>query len=80
MLLCGWFPGACGDLQLIRPNAGRAAAPRAHPDRLAADWFRRACDGRLRILLPGRPEMHSQARLENGPRNLSMTKGNRPCP
>ena len=55
MLLCGgWFPGACGDRQLIRPSVGRATASRAHPARLTAEWFLQACDGRLQILLVGR--------------------------
>jgi hypothetical protein len=55
MLLCGgWFLGACGDRQLIRPSAGRASASRADPARLTAEWFRSACDGRPRILLAGR--------------------------
>jgi hypothetical protein len=50
MLLCGgWFPGACGDRQLIRPSVGRAAASRAHPARLTAEWFLQAYDGRLQI-------------------------------
>jgi hypothetical protein len=76
MLLCGdWFPGACGDRQLIRPSVGLAAALRAHPARLTTEWFLQACDGRLQILLAdrlgivngtvtslsGRPKMYSQA-------------------
>ena len=55
MLLCGgWFPGASGDRQLIRPRVGRVSASRAHPARLTAEWFLQACDGRLQILLAGR--------------------------
>jgi hypothetical protein len=68
MLLCGdWFPGACGDRQLIRPSVGRASASHAHLGRPPAEWFRPACDGRLQILLAGRlwtfsakAEMYSQ--------------------
>jgi hypothetical protein len=50
ILLCGgWFPGACGDRQLIRPSVGRVAASRARLARLTAEWFLRVCDGRLQI-------------------------------
>jgi len=56
----GWFPGACGDLQRIRPNVGRAAAPLALPTRLTAEWFQQVCGGRLLIQLAGLPEMYSQ--------------------
>jgi len=60
MLLCGdWFPGACGDRQLIRPSVGRASASHAHLGRPPAEWFRPACDGRLQILLAGRPGIFS---------------------
>ena len=75
MLPCGdWFPEACGDRQRIRPNVDRATAPRARPARLTAGWFRLACGGRLPILLSGRPEMDSQAWLENGPQPLDGEK------
>jgi hypothetical protein len=61
MLLCGdWFPEACGDRQRTLPDVGRAAAPRAHPARPTAGWFRPACGGRLPILL-ATAEMYSQA-------------------
>jgi hypothetical protein len=61
MSLCGgWFPGACGDRQRIRPIVGPATALGVHPARLTADWFRRASGGHPPILLVGRPEMYSQ--------------------